>query len=314
MTTKKTKTMKISPHLTSDIVVVVTEDPKIDETKISINDSEHEWSHEFATDDEEGMTTTIQTDKSSDDSLESIIQSVKSGNGSYSEEQPTTRVTVKPETTEDPNIRLLVDSDDDEITLPPGVDIGFGSDIFTVKPVSTPKPTHTVHMIPVRPRPLPYGAMPAAPPMPHYGPILPFRSLPPPYPLPIYPITPPKVPEPPGFQTIWVPIQIERDTKSLTQMWKHMKTPNFIERGHIKNEPTLSDGTPNSWWRRPRPDYCFEPIVVQHYCSNRQPVKKWSYNEADERCYRYVDYCSADKLNSFDTLQECLISCWRARV
>ena len=181
---------------------------------------------------------------------------------------------------------LLKEGEEDDITLPPGLEKSVGHDLY-IPPLGTELDSK--------------GRLIKSPNLP-IGP------------LPIFPIMPPKLPETPGFQTIWVPIQIRRDSHSINEMWKQSKTPNFIERGHIKHKPKLKEGTSNSWWRKVRPNYCFEPIVVEHYCADRQPLKKWSYNEADERCYRYIDYCSAHKLNSFDRLEDCLVSCWRASV
>jgi hypothetical protein len=129
-------------------------------------------------------------------------------------------------------------------------------------------------------------------------------------PPPMCPIMPPNIPVNPSYQTIWMPIHVPRDPYSIEQMWKKSRTPTFIERGRLKNRPSIREGTPESWWRRPQPNFCTEPIFV----NDRTPVKRWAFNQADERCYRYVDYCFDDKHNSFNTLQQCLTSCWRATV
>ena len=104
-----------------------------------------------------------------------------------------------------------------------------------------------------------------------------------------------------------VPLPVSED------QWYGIKRPIFLERGRIKKRYTLKDGNENSWWRKSLPEYCQSPIYVTNDCGNeqRQPLQRWSYNFADERCYSYVDECSFGKKNSFQTLEQCLTSCWR---
>ena len=254
------------------------------------------------------VTTTLSTTQQKDTTNATTIASEKlEETGS-----PSTTTTVS-STKMDPELaKLLHNNDEDDITLPSFLDDNGGvvGDYGKVY-------EQTSHSESRRPKFLNKLRPNTRHPQPKLvnNPLSPLAPMPltPLSPYPLFPIMPPQIPETPGYQTIWVPIQVRRDSHSIDEMWKRSKTPNFIERGHIKHEPTLSDGTPNSWWRKPRPKYCFEPIVADYFCADRSPLKKWSYNEADERCYRYVDYCSTNKLNSFDSLQDCLVSCWRAR-
>jgi hypothetical protein len=203
------------------------------------------------------------------------------------ENMTTTATTILKSTLSLKYSKLLDDSNDD-ITLPPDFENGM----------TTTARTRTLQTItPKRQLFAPQFQSPALPPPP-----------------PMYPIMPPNIPVNPGYQTIWIPIQVPRDPYSIDQMWKKSRTPTFIERGRLKNRLSIREGTPESWWRRPQPNFCTEPIFVNDYCKDRTPVKRWAFNQADERCYRYVDYCFADKHNSFDTLQKCLTSCWRATI
>jgi hypothetical protein len=275
-----------------ETITDMTEDIKSFSTSESINFETRDTLQKTRNNTEVMMTSTkepeeeeLNTTSSTTESKQSLIVS----NETIEKTENMTTTTLK-STLNQKYSKLLNDSNDD-ITLPSDFEYGMTT---TAKQTTT----RTVQTVTSKRQIFaPQFQSPAL--------------LPPP---PMYPIMPPNIPVNPGYQTIWIPIQVPRDPYSIDQMWKKSRTPTFIERGRLKNRPSIREGTPESWWRRPQPNFCTEPIFVNDYCKDRTPVKRWAFNQADERCYRYVDYCFDDKHNSFDTLQQCLTSCWRATV
>jgi hypothetical protein len=276
------KSIETTTHMTEDITSFSTSESITSETTETIENTGNNT--------EVMMTLTTEPEKEELNTTSSTTESkqslIASNETIEKTENMTTTTTAIFKSTLNPKYSKLLDDSNDDITLPPD----FENEMTTT--------TRTLQTItPKRQLFAPQFQSPALPPPP-----------------PMYPIMPPNIPVNPGYQTIWIPIQVPRDPYSIDQMWKKSRTPTFIERGRLKNRPSIREGTPESWWRRSQPNFCMEPIFVNDYCKDRTPVKRWAFNQADERCYRYVDYCFADKHNSFDTLQQCLTSCWRATV
>ena len=89
--------------------------------------------------------------------------------------------------------------------------------------------------------------------------------------------------------------------------------PKFLMRAKLKNLPTKDQGTIDSWWKQPRHEFCQDEIFEMNDCFGKKLEKRWSYNPDDERCYLYLDECASERKNTFESLPECMKTCWRTK-
>jgi hypothetical protein len=92
-----------------------------------------------------------------------------------------------------------------------------------------------------------------------------------------------------------------------------VKKPTFILRARLSHLPQKNQKGKNQWWKRPVPNYCWDPIIEITNCRKKKLEKRWSYNPEDERCYLYEDYCAKAKKNTFKNINQCMTTCWRPK-
>lgn len=85
------------------------------------------------------------------------------------------------------------------------------------------------------------------------------------------------------------------------------KRPKFFQ---IKSFPLTNQDQINILSVRKPLDFCSKPVYLKHDCQPKIPVKIWSYNKRDKRCYQYEDECAHLKENAFTTSMECFYNCW----
>ena len=91
------------------------------------------------------------------------------------------------------------------------------------------------------------------------------------------------------------------------------RKPHFLMRARLNKLPKKGQKGGDEWWTKPVPELCNEPIIEITNCKERHLEKRWSFNKEDEKCYLYEDLCYKLKKNTFKSLKDCMIACWRPK-